>query len=196
MVFAVSVTRKRTVSASLSRATLPASTSPPMRKGRFCGASWAATCVGVKKNTRFDWKAFSTSAVATPSAATPPAIHNARLVLGFKFALLFDAAQRAGAAHPQRDDLGHDRHGRRAVAHRQEVAVAHGAPAASARTQWVRASRSRMMARTRVSAAPIAYAQLASAISTIACSIATCMEVPLKLTLEPWCSVFHHWTEK
>src|SRR5688572_32515531 len=133
IVLAVSVTLKRTVSASLSRSTLPASTSPPMRNGRSFGASFAATCVGVKKNTRFDWNAFSTSAVATPRPATPAAIHNARLVLGFKILFLLDAAQRPRATDAQGDQLGgHDDRGN-AVRHPDEVSVAHCAitPAAS-----------------------------------------------------------------
>src|SRR5688500_18862593 len=98
MVLAVSVTLKRTVSASFSRTTLPASTSPPTRKARSRGTSLAATWVGVKKNTRFDWKAFSTSAAAMPSVARPATIQAARLVLGFKVALLLDAAHGATPA--------------------------------------------------------------------------------------------------
>src|SRR5687768_5730588 len=117
MVFAVSVTRKRTVSASLSRTTLPASTSPPTRKARSLGASFEATCVGVKKNTRFDWNAFSTNAVATPSPATPATIHIARLVLGFKLSLLFDQTQGAAAAQAQRQQLRGERDRRRPVRH-------------------------------------------------------------------------------
>src|SRR5512146_406249 len=88
-----------------------------MRKERPCGASFEATCVGVKKNTRFDWNAFSTSALATPSAARPPTIHSARLVLGFKVSLLFDAPERSRAAHAQREDLDHDRERGHSVGH-------------------------------------------------------------------------------
>src|SRR5215212_7957909 len=117
MVFAVSVTLKRTVSASFSRTTLPSSTSPPMRKARSRGASLEATCVGVKKNTRFDWKAFSTSVAATPRPARPATIHNARLVRGFKFPLLFDPGEGPGAAQPQHQHLHDDRRGARAVRH-------------------------------------------------------------------------------
>src|SRR6185436_18029222 len=83
MVFAVSVTTKRT--STPERCTLPFSTRPPMRNRRPFGASFAATCVGVKKNTRFSWNALSTSAVAAPSAASPPRIAISRLVLGFTF---------------------------------------------------------------------------------------------------------------
>ena len=54
-----------------------------MRNGRPCGASFCATCVGVKKNTRFDWNAFSTSATATPSTATPAPIHAKTTMAGF-----------------------------------------------------------------------------------------------------------------
>src|SRR5437773_7708945 len=185
MVRAVSVTRKRTVRASFSRTTLPASTRPPMRKARSRGASLDATWLGVKKNTRFDWNAFSTSVAAMPSAASPETIHNALLVLGFNVPLLLDTAQRPRAARPQRHDLDHERKGRGAIGHPDiESGVAH-----SALTQCVRRSRSRMMARTRVSAAPIEYIQKANAISSIPHSIATCIDDPLKLTLEPWCSV-------
>src|SRR6188768_1353129 len=132
-----------------------------MRKARSRGASMAATWVGVKKNTRFDWNAFKTSVVATPRPATPAAIHNALLVLGFKFTLLFDLAQGARATDAQRDQLGGHRDRRGAVRHPYEVIVAH---AAISRTQRARASRTRMNERTRTSAAPIAYAQQASAI--------------------------------
>src|SRR3970282_29649 len=83
MVFAVSVTTKCT--STPSRFTLPASTMPPMRKVRPCGASLAATCDGVKKNTRFFSNAASTSAAAMPSAATPSAIAARRLCLGFTY---------------------------------------------------------------------------------------------------------------
>src|ERR1041384_7326868 len=83
MVFAVSVTTKRT--STPSRFRLPGSTMPPMRNVRPSGASFAATCVGEKKNTRFSLNAFSTSAVATPSATTPSAMAAIRLCLGFTF---------------------------------------------------------------------------------------------------------------
>src|SRR5258706_9363228 len=106
MVFAVSVTLKRTVSASFSRTMLPASTSPPMRNARSRGASLEATWLGVKKNTRFDWNALSTSADAMPSAASPLTIQTARLVLGFKVSFLFDGRERAPPPQPQCDDLG------------------------------------------------------------------------------------------
>src|SRR5438552_18393310 len=81
MLFAVSVTVNSTLTPSRFR--LPGTTMPPMRKVRPCGASLAATCEGVKKNTKFFWKAASTSAAAMPSAATPTAIAVMRLCLGF-----------------------------------------------------------------------------------------------------------------
>src|SRR5882672_828546 len=81
MLFAVSVTVNSTLTPS--RFKLPGTTMPPMRKVRPCGASFAATCEGVKKNTRFFWKAASTSAAATPSATTPSPIAARRLCLGF-----------------------------------------------------------------------------------------------------------------
>src|SRR5947207_4619609 len=56
---------------------------PPMRKVRPCGASLAAICDGVKKNTRFSLNAESTSAVAAPRATTPITIAAIRLCLGF-----------------------------------------------------------------------------------------------------------------
>jgi hypothetical protein len=58
---------------------------PPMRKVRPSGASFAATCVGLKKNTRFFWNAVSTSAATMPSAATPTPIAASFLCLGFTF---------------------------------------------------------------------------------------------------------------
>src|SRR5258705_9862805 len=191
MVRAVSVTRKRTVSASDSRTTLPASTSPPMRNARLCGASFAATWLGVKKNTRFDWKAFSTSVAATPSAARPAAIQSPRLVLGFKAALLIDVAARLRATHAQPGDLESDRDRGHAIGHPDVELVAH-----RERTHWVRRSRSRITVRTRTSEAPIAYAQNENVISIIPVNMETCIDVPLKETLEPWCSVFHQSTEK
>src|SRR3954465_12118780 len=70
-----------------SRFTLPPCTIPPMRNVRPTGASLAATCDGVKKNTRFLLNAVRTSAGAMPSAATPAAIHAIRLCLGFTLPL-------------------------------------------------------------------------------------------------------------
>src|SRR3990170_788517 len=81
MAFAVSVTTKFTSTPSLL--TLPGATSPPMRKVRPCGASLAATCDGVKKNTMFLLNATSTSDATTPSATTPSAMAAMRLCRGF-----------------------------------------------------------------------------------------------------------------
>jgi hypothetical protein len=44
---------KRTVSPSLSRYNVPFSTKPPILKFRPTGASFATTCDGLKKKTRF-----------------------------------------------------------------------------------------------------------------------------------------------
>src|SRR5689334_19983805 len=85
MFFAVSVTTKLT--STPSRFRLPGTTMPPMRNVRPTGASCAATCEGVKKNTRFLLKAVRTSAVATPMAKRPSAIQARRLCLGFTFSL-------------------------------------------------------------------------------------------------------------
>src|SRR5690349_2247847 len=123
-----------------------------MRKARSFGASCEATCVGVKKNTRLDWNAFITSATATPNAATPAAIHNARLVLGFKLTLLVHQSARPRAADPQRNQFEHQSERGRPVRHPEvELRIPH----ARALTQRVRRSRSRMIVRTRTSAAPI-----------------------------------------
>src|SRR5260221_4616738 len=187
----VSVTLKRTVSASLSRTTLPASTRPPMRKARSRGASWAATWLGVKKKTRLELNAFSTRAAAAPSADSPATIQTARLVLGFKFTFLLDEAHGARAACREPRELGGQRERCHCVRHPDVEIVAH-----SARTQCVRRSRSRMIARARTSAVPIEYIQNARAMSNMPASIETCIEVPLKLTPAPWCREFHHFTEK
>src|SRR5258706_6345677 len=85
MDLAVAVTTKCT--STPWRFRLPGTTMPPMRKVRPTGASLAATCDGVKKNTRFLLNAVRTSAVATPSATTPSAIHATRLCLGFTLPL-------------------------------------------------------------------------------------------------------------
>ncbi len=78
-VFAVSVTMKCTVDAVARASRCP---SPPCRRcGRCVPAAlrWRRPAMGVKKNTRFFWKAESTSAAATPSAATPAAMATSRL---------------------------------------------------------------------------------------------------------------------
>src|ERR1043165_7813253 len=132
-----------------------------------------------------------------PRPATPARIHRARLVLGFKVFLLFDAGQRPRAPHAQQHDLEDQAQRRGPIAHADVPRVAHGVSfprgvgAASARAHCVRDSRSRMIERTRASAAPIAYIHAARLMSSIACSMATFIDVPLKLTLDPWWSVFH-----
>src|SRR6266850_196377 len=104
MLFAVSVTVNSTLTPS--RFKLPGTTMPPMRKVRPCGASFAATCEGVKKNTRFFWKAASTSAAAMPSAATPTAIAVMRLCLGFTC----DYGLAAGPSPPRSREMYPRRH--------------------------------------------------------------------------------------
>src|SRR5688572_8770422 len=180
MVFAVSVTTKRT--STPSRLTLPFSTMPPMRKVLPSGASCAATCDGVKKNTRFSWNAISTSAVAALSTARPPTMATSRLCLGFTRPL------------PQQDNFEREAgegHGvgppdvKRVAAHGQKLA--HG---------WNAAPCSRMMQRTRASETAIEYSQKAAAMRSIPVSmVAAMLGARVRLTDAPWCSVFHHCTE-
>src|SRR5918995_6850670 len=115
---------------------------PPMRNKRPCGASFAATCDGVKKNTRLSWNAVSTSAVAAPSAARPPTIASRRLCLGFTFQEKDDFDRKT----QERDAIGAP-HVPRIAAHVKEIA---------------HAPRSRMMMRTRSIAAAMLYIQNAS----------------------------------
>src|SRR6185503_14479181 len=177
MVFAVSVTTKRT--STPSRFTLPFSTMPPMRNRRPFGASFAATCVGVKKNTRFSSNALSTSAVATPSTARPPRIAIRRLVLGFTVHQQDDFERQAREG----DSIGAP-HVPRVAAHVEEFAHEEGKP------------RSRMMPRTRSMVAATLYIQNASAITSIPLSmLAAIFGDSVTLTEAPWCSVFHHFTE-
>src|SRR3990170_212848 len=167
MFFAVSVTTKRT--STPSRFTLPGSTMPPMRKVRPCGASLAATCEGVKKNTRFCSNAVSTSAVAAPSATTPRAMAAARLCLGFTNPL-----HQQGEFHEQQGE-GHS-------IGTPQVPKVHPP--------------SRMMQRTRTSETAMLYIQNASAIRIIPANIVAAMlGAFVKLTEAPWWSVFHHCTE-
>ena len=74
MLFAVSVTTNSTVRPSARRLRLPFSTMPPTRKVFSSGASFAATWLGLKKNTTLPWNAFSTSAAAIAISATPAAM--------------------------------------------------------------------------------------------------------------------------
>jgi hypothetical protein len=67
----------------------------------------------------------------------------------------------------------------------------------SSSTQVAWRSRSRMMARTRVSETAMLYIQKASAISSMPHSMVCAIEGALvRLTEAPWCRVFHHFTEK
>src|SRR5690349_3933374 len=103
---------------------------PPMRKVRPTGASFAATCEGVKKNTRFLLNAVRTSAAAMPSAATPPAIQAIRLCLGFTLAPQYQIG-----FHRQQDESDPVRAPdvESIAAHVEELA--HGNSAISARTR-------------------------------------------------------------
>src|SRR5262245_13841869 len=143
---------------------------PPMRKVRPSGASFAATCVGVKKNTRFSLNAVSTSAAALPSATTPTRMRAMRLFLGVTRPL-------HEQNHFEREAA--ESHQVRAP----DVDVVHPA--------------SRIMQRTRASDTAIAYIQNASAISSMPVSmVAAIVDALFRLTDAPWCSVFHHCTEK
>jgi hypothetical protein len=53
-----------------------------------------------------------------------------------------------------------------------------------------------MIVRTRISATAMAYIQQASAQSSMPQSITVAIDDLVRLTDEPWCSVFHHFTEK
>ncbi|MNC90367.1 hypothetical protein D3C83_64570 [compost metagenome] len=65
------------------------------------------------------------------------------------------------------------------------------------RSHSVSRSRSRMMARSRASDAAMLYIQAASAISSMPMSMVAAIEgARVRLTEAPWCSVFHHCTEK
>src|ERR671914_489566 len=176
MLFAVSVTTKRT--STPSRFTLPFSTMPPILNVRPVGASFAATCEGVKKNTRFSWNAVSTSAVATPSATRPTRIAAMRLCLGFTraFRQKHDFQEKQEKRYP----IGAP-YVPRIAAHGEKVA---------------HDPRSRMMQRTRTSDTAMAYIQKASAMTSIPVSmVAAIFGAAVRLTEAPWWSVFHHCTE-
>src|SRR5215468_3561172 len=214
MLLAVSVTTNRTVRPSVWRFTLPASTSPPTRNARSLGASPAATCDGLKKNTRFERNAFRTSADAIAIALKPAAMNTRRLCRGFTGDLPGGAApalqlgKRPPVAGPhgerfddqaQRDHRQAPPDERRPAAHRKELRCAAPAHAASgsSRTQPACRSRSRMIARTRASDTAIAYIQKASAITSMPVSIVVAIAGDrVTLTEAPWCSVLHHCTEK
>src|SRR5262247_37269 len=214
MLWAVSVTTNCTVMPSAWRRTLPASTSPPTRKARSFGASPAATCDGLKKNTRFDRNALRTSAVAIATATTPTAMNARRLCRSFTSDLArsgagplqFGARPQVPSPDRQRlddqaesDDAEAAPDVRRISAHREELGRARPAHAASgsSRTQPACRSRSRMIARTRASDTAIAYIQNASAMTIMPANIVAAIDgARVTLTEAPWCSVFHHCTEK
>src|SRR5688500_1695814 len=79
---------------------------PPMRKVLPLGASLAATCEGVKKNTRLFSNAISTSAVAMPRAAMPSAMAASRLCLGFKLLPSSQQERHLEGEQRERDDIG------------------------------------------------------------------------------------------
>src|SRR5262249_8447348 len=164
------------LTATAVRLTLPGSTMPPMRKVRPAGASCAATCVGLKKNTRFWLSAASTSAVATPSAATPRPMARNRLCLGF-------------TSLPQEKYFKRQADERHAVRTPDVQPIpAHGENPAHPASPL-----SSIMRRTRVSVTAMLYIQNASVMSSIPVSICAAMVGALvKLTDAPWCSVFHH----
>src|SRR5712691_467371 len=103
-----------TVTPSAWRFTLPCVTIPPIRNERPCGTSFAATWLGVKKNTRFSWNAASTKAAVTPSATRPPAIIASRFCLASSVAWCCGAAEAeacesaALAQHEQHDFRKHE----------------------------------------------------------------------------------------
>src|SRR6266851_9580842 len=178
MLFAVSVTVNSTLTPSRFR--LPGTTMPPMRKLRPCGASWAATCEGVKKNTRFFWNAASTSAAAMPSAATPTAIAVMRLCLGFT--AFSTTVYQQGHLHPDQEKC------HPVGTPHVEPVPAHGKEF----SHWF----SRIRQRTRTNVTAMLYIQKASAMISMPVSIAAAMlGARVRLTDAPWCSVFHHCTE-
>src|SRR5258706_3875356 len=150
---------------------------PPMRNVRPTGASLAATCEGVKKNTRFLLNAVSTSAVAMPSAATRAAIHAIRLCLGFTFPF-----------HHQKDFDGQHSDGHAVGTPNVKPVAAH--------VEELAHPVSTISARTRVSDTAMLYAQKQSAIRIMPVNmVAAMLGALLKLTDAPCCSVFHHFTE-
>src|SRR5512135_3188915 len=82
MVLTVSVMLKRTVNPSFSRCILPASTNPPIRKLRPCGASLLNTCVGVKYKLTLFFNANNTKPTAAPTNATPAMMNHILFCLG------------------------------------------------------------------------------------------------------------------
>src|SRR5262249_30995175 len=86
------------------------------------------------------------------------------------------------------------------ASHREEfaeAAPAHRVALPIAPTQLERCSRSSMIARTRISAAPIEYIQNENTMSSMPASMVAAMAgLLVRLTDAPWCKVFHHCTEK
>src|SRR3989338_216722 len=83
MLLCMSVITKLTVRPSVSRFTLPSSTTPPMRKLRPCGASLLNTWVGVKYRLTLFSSAFSTRPTTKANAATATAINTNLFWRGF-----------------------------------------------------------------------------------------------------------------
>src|SRR5689334_25407818 len=113
---------------------------PPMRKVLLSGASCAATCDGVKKNTSCSCSAVSTSAAPMPTTVTPHAMAMIRLFLGFTLYQTVNFREQKDERHAIRapDVPGIAAHGEK---------FAHAAP------------RSRMMPRTRSIDAAMLYIQ-------------------------------------
>src|SRR5678815_5161569 len=132
---------------------------PPMRKVRPSGASFAGTCVGLKKNTRFFSNAVSTSETTMPSAATPTPIAASFICLDITL------ANQQKKYFEKKEKKSHD-----VRAPEIERVVAHASPL------------SRMMQRTRTRLTAMLYIQKASAMTSIATSICDCMLAP-RLTL-------------
>src|SRR5258706_8474873 len=119
------------------------------------------------------------------------------------------ASERLRATRTQEQQLGRDAHERREeaapdveriAAHGEEFRGARPVHAAASCSSWVHcmcASRSSMIARTRASAAAIAYIQNANAMTIMPVNIVAAMlGARVRLTEAPWWSVFHHCTEK
>src|SRR3989338_3010457 len=83
MLLCMSVITKLTVRPSVSRFTLPSSTTPPMRKLRPCGASLLNTWVGVKYRLTLFSSAFNTRPTAAANPATAATINMALFWRGF-----------------------------------------------------------------------------------------------------------------
>src|ERR1700674_845234 len=204
MLLAVSVTLNSTVRPSGWRFNDPCSTSPPRRNSRPCGASWANTCDGLKKNTRLLRKAFSISAAAMPSMASPPIMSANRLRLGFIGSHSIDLP--AGASPLDRfsagcqcgklDDDEDQRHAVRTpyvesvATHGEEFLPAipvHGVAASASESHSRPASRSRMMQRTRPRAIAMEYIQNAIAMTSIPHSmVRAIVGAAVRLTEAPW----------